>query len=204
MQSPGYDPSYEAGLVRDVIAGSPSAADTLAAVLGAKIYHYALYFCDAHDHARDVAQESILVAFSNLSQLKAPEKVRAWAFRIARRVCTHHRRSISACSQGLDAHSIDEASAYRCLSALSLPEERLLHSELRDHLSAAIRTLPENQRTVLLLRDVEELSTGETAEVLEISEQLVRTRVIRARAAMRKRLDRYDCAKSGARRTFRS
>jgi RNA polymerase sigma-70 factor (ECF subfamily) len=72
-----------------------------------------------------------------------------------------------------------------------LPDRRMLQSELAGVLDAAIRELPETYRPVLLLRDVEELSTSDTARILDLSEDVVRTRLHRARLAVRKKLDQY-------------
>jgi RNA polymerase sigma-70 factor (ECF subfamily) len=73
----------------------------------------------------------------------------------------------------------------------ALPETQLLRSELRDVLQQAISELPEIYKSVLLLRDVEELSTEETAQVLDVSEDVVKTRLHRARLAVRQKLDQY-------------
>ncbi len=73
----------------------------------------------------------------------------------------------------------------------ALPDDLLLHSELRDALTAGIGSLAEIYRSVVLLRDVEELSTDETAEILDISADTVKTRLHRGRLALRKHLDAY-------------
>jgi RNA polymerase sigma-70 factor (ECF subfamily) len=73
----------------------------------------------------------------------------------------------------------------------ALPEDQAFQSELRRALDAAIAELPEIYKTVLLLRDVEELTTEETAEVLDISTDTVKTRLHRARLAVRKDLDKF-------------
>ena len=72
-----------------------------------------------------------------------------------------------------------------------VPVDQVLRGELRQQLDEAIRSLPDIYRSVVLLRDVEELSTGETAEILEVSEDVVKTRLHRARMALRKMLDEY-------------
>ena len=72
-----------------------------------------------------------------------------------------------------------------------LPDRLLLQSELKQVLDRAIAALPPNYRSVILLRDMEELSTLETAQILELSEDVVKTRLHRARLAVRQELDRY-------------
>ena len=66
-----------------------------------------------------------------------------------------------------------------------------LHSEMKQVLDRAIGELPENYRSVMLLRDLEELSTQETAQILDLTEDVVKTRLHRARLAVRQKLDEY-------------
>jgi len=73
----------------------------------------------------------------------------------------------------------------------SLPESQALRAELQRVVQEAIQELPEIYKTVLLLRDMEGLSTAETAEVLGVSEEVVKTRLHRARLAVRQKLDGY-------------
>jgi RNA polymerase sigma-70 factor (ECF subfamily) len=72
-----------------------------------------------------------------------------------------------------------------------LPEDQLLQSEMKQVLDQAIGALPENYRSVILLRDMEELSTAETARILDLTEDVVKTRLHRARLAVRQKLDEY-------------
>jgi RNA polymerase sigma-70 factor (ECF subfamily) len=73
----------------------------------------------------------------------------------------------------------------------ALPDSQVLRSELKSVIQEAIQELPEMYRAVILLRDVEELNTAETAEVLEVTEEVVKTRLHRARLAVRQKLDGY-------------
>jgi RNA polymerase sigma-70 factor (ECF subfamily) len=73
----------------------------------------------------------------------------------------------------------------------ALPEDQVLAGELNEQLRHAILAIPEIYRSVLLLRDVENLTTAETAAILGVSEEVVKTRLHRARLAVRKQLDAY-------------
>jgi RNA polymerase sigma-70 factor (ECF subfamily) len=79
-----------------------------------------------------------------------------------------------------------------------LPDARVLRGELGNVLQRAIAELPDIYRSVILLRDVEELSTEETAQVLELSADVVKTRLHRARLAVRQKLDGYLQAANAA------
>jgi RNA polymerase sigma-70 factor (ECF subfamily) len=72
-----------------------------------------------------------------------------------------------------------------------LPDDQLLQAEMKHVLNHAISELPENYRSVILLRDVEELSTLETAQILDLTEDVVKTRLHRGRLAVRQKLDEY-------------
>jgi RNA polymerase sigma-70 factor, ECF subfamily len=73
----------------------------------------------------------------------------------------------------------------------SLPDGKALQSEMKGLLEKAIRELPEMYRSVILLRDMEELSTQEAAQILDVSDDVVKTRLHRARLAIRQTLDEY-------------
>ena len=86
----------------------------------------------------------------------------------------------------------------------SLPEDRMLRAELRRILDQAIARLPDTYRSVILLRDVEDLSTEETAQVLDLSVDVIKTRLHRARLAIRQEVDRYLKTKEGSARASRN
>jgi len=73
----------------------------------------------------------------------------------------------------------------------ALPDGEALRSEMRELLENAIRELPEAYYSVILMRDMEELSTQEAAQILDITDDVAKTRLHRARLAIRQRLDRY-------------
>jgi RNA polymerase sigma-70 factor (ECF subfamily) len=125
--------------------------------------------------------------------------VKAWVFRIARNYCLMKRRrsvfaperelSLDELLPGADSPGI--AASERVPDKRELPEQRLLRAELNKELEMALQELPANYRSVLLLRDVEGLSTAEAAEVLDLSEDVIKQRLHRGRLALRKRLAGY-------------
>jgi RNA polymerase sigma-70 factor (ECF subfamily) len=120
-------------------------------------------------------------------------------FRIAKNACLMKRRkSVFAPKEELSldelmpvGHQDGDHVRIEIADWSALPEDQLLRSELRKVLERAIGELPEIYRAVMLLRDVEELSTEETAQVLEITTDTVKTRLHRARLAVRQKLDDY-------------
>jgi RNA polymerase sigma-70 factor, ECF subfamily len=180
----------EIELARELLAGNLGAFDRFVESLHSRLFHYSLLVCGQREDAEEVAQDTLLKVFESLDQLREPEHVRAWVFRIARNACLMKRRkSVFAPAREL---SLDELMPSAQISdGGEMPDKRALRTELRGAIEAAIQELPEIYKTVLLLRDVEDLSTGETARVLEVNEDVVKTRLHRARLAVRQKLDGY-------------
>jgi RNA polymerase sigma-70 factor (ECF subfamily) len=183
-------PQGEAELARSVLAGEPEAFDRFVEHFRSKVFHYSWLMCGKPEDAEEVAQETLFRAFEHFGRLREPERVRAWIFRIARNACLMQRRkSVFAPDRELP---LDEAAPDEGIAGEEPPPDLvLLGSELRAVLDRAIAELPPKYRAVVLLRDLEELSTEETAQVLEVSEEVIRTRLHRGRTALRQTLDCY-------------
>ena len=189
----------EVALARQLIAGEPEAFDRFVEHFRAKIFHYSWLMCGQREDAEEVAQETLLKVFESFDHLREPERVRPWVFRMAKNACLMKRRkSVFAPSQEL---SLDEFlpamnregghATIQIADWSRLPDRQMLQSEMKEVLARAIRELPENYRAVILLRDMEELSTLETAQILDLTEDVVKTRLHRARLAVRQELDEY-------------
>lgn len=193
------DRELEVELARRLLAGEAQAFDRFVEHFRAKIFHYSWLMCGQREDAEEVAQETLLKTFESFHQLKQPERVRPWVFRIAKNVClTKRRRSIFAPSPAQEM-SLDElmpskdsrdGTKLEIADWSQLPEDLVLKKEMKNELQAAIRTLPDIYRSVILLRDMEQLSTIETAQILDVTEDVVKTRLHRARLAVREDLDR--------------
>lgn len=185
---------------RELAAGHPDAFDRFVETFRTKIFQYSFLMCGQREDAEEVSQEALLKVFENFAQLRDPRNVRSWVFRIARNACMMKRRkSVFAPARelSLDAAAGAERGAQiagELADTSRGPDELLLSSERSEALHAALRELPETYRTVVLLRDIEELSTEEAAEVLEVSRDVVKTRLHRARMALRSRMREYMAA----------
>lgn len=186
-------------LARDLLSGKEEAFDRFLERFRTKIFQYSYLMCGQREDAEEVSQETLLKVFEKLDQLKEPENIRAWVFRIAKNACLMKRRkSVFAPERELSLEELipagDGDGVERKLQLAdwsALPETQALQSELRAVLEQAIGELPEIYRSVILLRDVEELTTEEAAQVLEVGTDVVKTRLHRARLAVRKKLDGY-------------
>lgn len=189
----------EIELARRLIAGEPEAFDRFVEHFRAKVFHYSWLMCRNREDAEEVAQEALLKVFENFDRLREPERVRPWVFHIAKNACLMKRRkSVFAPSQELSLDDflpqMDQEGGHVKLQIADwsgLPDDLLLQSEMKQVINGAVGALPENHRSVILLRDMEELSTLETAQILDLTEDVVKTRLHRARLAVRQKLDEY-------------
>ncbi len=189
----------EVELARQLLAGNLAVFDEFVAGFRSRLFQYSLLVCGHREDAEEVAQDTLLKVFESFDQLREPERVRAWVFRIARNACLMKRRkSVFAPAQELSLDELmpvagkeDGRRKLEIADWSALPETEVLRTELKEVLGKAIQGLPDIYKGVLLLRDVEELSTGEAARILDVSEDVVKTRLHRARLAVRKDLDEY-------------
>ncbi|HEU0124170.1 MAG TPA: RNA polymerase sigma factor [Bryobacteraceae bacterium] len=177
------DTTPEIEWARRLLAGDKEAMQPFVESFQSKVFNYTWLMCGQREDAEEVAQDTLLKVFENWEQLRDPAQVKPWVFRIARNCCLmKRRRSVFA---PVEEVPIDDAPV---ADAAERADERLIRMELTSGLERALREIPEIYRAVVLLRDLEELSTAETAQLLEISEDNVKQRLRRARAMLRERL----------------
>jgi RNA polymerase sigma-70 factor, ECF subfamily len=185
-------------LGKELLSGDPAAFDRFVDSYHSKLFQYAYLMCGNREDAEEVSQETLLNVFRTIAQLREPARLKAWVFRIAKNAClTKRRKSVFAPARVLSleelmpVRSSSDDGSLQIADWRNLPDASLLRSELGNTLDQAIGDLPEIYRSVLLLRDVEGLSTDETAEVLELNEAVVKQRLHRARLAVRAKLEDY-------------
>lgn len=189
----------ESLLARRLLEGDESAFDGFVGLFRPRIFRHALLMCGHRDDAEEVTQDALLKVFENFDQLREPEHVRAWVFRIARNACYMKRRkSVFAPEEEVSLDALrpswrqeGDGRAIEVADWSALPEDVLSREETRELIDEAIRELPDTYRPVILLRDVEDLSTAETAEILGLSPDVVKQRLHRARLMVRQKLDRH-------------
>lgn len=146
------------------------------------VYRQILRVCGNREDAEDVLVEALLRAWQHLDRLESEAAFRAWLAQIARRVCFRVRRREALLPlTGLDG---EEVAAER-----ENPEKQWVAEELKRLVQGALQVLPEMYREVYVLREIEELGGAEAAERLGITERAMKSRLHRARALLRARLD---------------
>jgi RNA polymerase sigma-70 factor (ECF subfamily) len=183
----------EGDLVERAQAGDMEAFAELVRRYERRIYRMARQITQNDEDAEDVLQESFLKAFQHLDSFQGQSKFYTWVTRIAvNESLMKLRKRKSDRTVSLDENiETDEEPIVREIAVWDdTPESKYSQEELRQILDKAIESLKPIFRTVFILRDVEELSTEETAEVLGLSIAAVKSRLLRARLQLRERLTR--------------
>ena len=181
--------AQESQLLAAAQGGDRRALEQLLAAHFAQVERFASKMCRHTADAEDVTQETLIAAARTVGNFRGDAAVSTWLFRIARSFCIKQRRRGRSVRQG--DTSLDDAAApeARTLAdATAGPEATLNDRQLGQALQQAIESLAPMYREVLLLRDVEGLSANEVSEVLGIRVDAVKTRLHRARLAVRDKL----------------
>jgi RNA polymerase sigma-70 factor (ECF subfamily) len=183
-------------VVERVLAGDTSLFEVIMRRYNQRLYRAARAITRSDSEAEDVLQDAYVRAFQHLSQYRGQAAFGAWLTRIAVNEAIARLRL----SKKFEPLEDSEGEVVHMSSSDRNPEQSAADSEARALLEQAVERLPDNYRIVYMLREVEELSTAETAEVLEASEENVKVRLHRARALLRKQL--YANVGKNAREAF--
>jgi RNA polymerase sigma-70 factor (ECF subfamily) len=185
-------------LVEGLRAGDEAAFATLIREYGPAMLRVAQMYVSSRAVAEDVVAEAWLAVLKGIDRFEGRSSLKTWLFRIVANTAKtrgqRERRSVPFSSLG-DEPTVERerfiGTAQWGVPPLRWPEERLLADETRAVIEAAIELLPPAQRTVITLRDVEGWSAEEVRNALELSETNQRVLLHRARAKVRRALERY-------------
>jgi RNA polymerase sigma-70 factor (ECF subfamily) len=182
---PGSFPDKE--IVRRILAGDAASFELLMRRHNQRIFRVVRSILRDDDEAEDVVQESYVRAFEHLSQFGGRATFATWLTRIAVNEALARKRRHKI----IQYMDFDDPKNIHVEPQLvnGHPDHRACNNELRDVLTRAMDSLPDELRTVFTLRAVEKLDTEETAACLEISESNVKVRLHRARSLLRQRID---------------
>ena len=184
----------ESALVAKAREGDAAAYSELVGRYERKIFRLAKHITQNDEDAEDVLQETFLKAYEHLGDFQGQSKFYTWVVRIAvNESLMKLRRRKSDRTVPLD-EPVDtgEDTVVREIAVWEEnPEQRYSREELGTILDEAVQSLKPAFRTVFVLRDIEELSTEETAEALGISVPAVKSRLLRARLQLREKLTRF-------------
>ena len=184
----------ELALVQAAKRGDVAAFEELVKRYDRNIFRIAQHITQNREDAEDVVQDAFLKAYENLEQFQGNSKFYTWLVRIAVNeslMKLRRRRSNRTVSLDEDIETEEDTMPREVADWSPNPEQLYKQGELKDILRKTVQGLPASFRTVFVLRDVEGLSTEETAEALDLSIPAVKSRLLRARLQLRERLNKY-------------
>lgn len=178
------------GLVRAAALGDRDAMERLLMRAQEVAFRFSVLVCGHTEDAEDVMQEALLKTYQYVDRIRDPEAFRTWLYRTVRNACLMKRRRKHgeparhvSMDYGDGGEPLDVADPARGPDALAL------NGWLGERLRLALLSLPPSLRIVIVLREIEGLSTREASTVVGISEDNVKTRLHRARGLLRKQLE---------------
>ena len=167
-------------------AGEEDAFEALVRACEKQVYLLALRYTNNPADALDISQETFIKAFRNLKKFKGDSSPETWVYRIAVNTALDFVRRNARRSE-TSLYVTDEDGKEQ---ALDIPDDRYSpakaaeQADMREQLKKAIAMLPEEQRQVLVLRDINDFSYQQISEILDVSEGTVKSRLFRARARL--------------------
>ena len=183
-------------LIRAINSGRKSLFHELVKKYEQKLYNFGLRMCGETRDAEDMVQDTFLNVYRYLADFRYEASFKNWLYRIASSACIKKRRkSKFAPKKDISLEDFIPEDKENIPDSLpqwaSEPLEKILNTELSENIQQSILSLPEKYRIVLILRDIEGFSTGETAQILNIKPASVKVRLHRARLFLKEELKGY-------------
>ncbi len=203
MTSQGANPSTEettratyAVLIREAAAGDRGAMERLLMRAQEVAYRFSLFVCGHPEDAEDVMQDALLKTYQHVSRITEPEAFRTWLYTTVRNACLMKRRR----RVGEPSHLISVEQGVPSDEGTSAPvdvmddarpvDQRMIDASSDVRVRKALQKLPPSSRAIVVMREMEGLSTREVATITGMSEANVKTRLHRARVMLRRHLER--------------
>jgi RNA polymerase sigma-70 factor (ECF subfamily) len=182
----------DALVVEKVVAGDVASYELLIRKYQSKLFSTVLHMVKNRELAEDIVQESFLRAFRKLDTLLNRDQFYPWIKRIALNMALNHFEKEK---RVIDVENEEEDSSFfENIASGESPEEITLKEELRKYVRLFVDSLPDRLRVVILLREVEDMSYEEIAEMLNIPLGTVRSRLFNARNIIKERLVKQGLA----------
>jgi RNA polymerase sigma-70 factor (ECF subfamily) len=188
------DVNGDAALVARAQGGDSTAFEELIGRYERKVFRLAKNITNNQHDAEDVLQDTFLKAYSHLDGFQGNSKFYTWLVRIAVNEALmklRKRKSDRTVSMDDEIDTGEDSIVREIAVWEDDPEQRYSHEEIKSILEEAVAGLRPTFRTVFVLRDIEELSTEETARILDLSVPAVKSRLLRARLQLREKLTRF-------------
>ncbi|MEN7550212.1 RNA polymerase sigma factor [Rapidithrix thailandica] len=182
-------------LVEKACQGNQAAFNKLVNLWYQRVYNFCFNYFSDHDRAMEATQKTFIALHQHLPSLQKPNLFKSWLYRIAINFCHEEERKQKR--RGWFFWNTTEKSGEgktntSWTSTLPNPEEALQQQELASLLAKALKSLPEEQRVVVIMKEYEGLKFKEIAEVLKMSENTVKSRMYYGLKALRKILEKWN------------
>ena len=171
-------------LVARVINGQTHLYEVLMRRLNARMFRISLSFIGDDMEAEDIMQNAYIYAYRNLAKFNNQAKFNTWITRILINECILRKKKLLNRQKVINARGSNDIVTHT-------PLNDVMNKELKGLLETAVSALPEKYRTVFVMREIEDMSTQETMEVLDIEESNVKIRLMRAKTLLRDQLKDY-------------
>ncbi len=183
----------EAALVAELRAGSEEAFAYLLTVYQTPVYNLIWHMIGNGDDAADVLQEVFVKVFKGIRSFRRESSLKTWVYRIAVHEASNHRRGWLRRLRhevfSLDATDVEpDAVRVAAGNGIETPQQTLEHGERQELVQRALASLAQPYRAVVVLREIEDLSYEEIARILGVAEGTVKSRLLRGRELLRRKL----------------
>lgn len=188
-----YTPQTDDALVRLAQGGDTRAFDELVRRYRDKVFRLTFKILRHEDDAAEALQDAFLSAYRGLPKFKSESTFSTWLYRVATNasLMKYRKRRSGHVSLEQSQSANPEAEGIQIPDWTQHPLQDLLDTETREVMEDSVRRLPEELRTVFVLRDIQGLSNAEVAEILDLTVAAVKSRLHRARIFLRDRLNRH-------------
>ena len=177
--------NQEALLIEKARDGDISAFEKLISLYEKKIYNYCYRMTNNREDAEDLTQDVFIKVYRNLKNFKGNSKFSTWIYRIAYNACVDkHRKKKKIQFFSLDSGNHDNTGNTQLVSNNPLPEDEIIQKERYKKIQECIANLKPKYKTVIILRDIQNYSYEEIAEILQMPLGTVKSHISRARAAL--------------------
>lgn len=172
----------EKKIIEKVLGGDANAFEELVLKYEKTVYNLALRMVGDRDDASDMTQEAFIKAYGSLSSFRGDSKFSVWIYRITTNVCLDFLRSKSRKQQvSLTVSDDDEDAQLDIPDPKADPEQQLIKKISMQSVEEGLKTLPDKQRQILVMRELGGMSYAEIGAVLSLEEGTVKSRIFRAR-----------------------
>ena len=185
-----------AALVREAATGDRGAMERLLMRAQEVAYRFSLYVCGHPEDAEDVMQDALLKTYQYVSRIEEPEAFRTWLYTTVRNACLMKRRRrvgepshLISVEQGIPSHE-GTGTPVDVIDGARRIDQRMIAASSDVRVRQALQKWPSSSRAIVVMREMEGLSTREVATITGLSEANVKTRLHRARVMLRRHLER--------------